>query len=62
MLARRPTMQPAWAESTRRQRRRATVPFFFKQWGGVPNAKQATNSAGEHTTRCREGRGGEELP
>lgn len=28
-------MKRAWVESIRRQCRRAGVPFFFKQWGGV---------------------------
>jgi protein gp37 len=28
-------MEKAWVESIRRQCRRASVPFFFKQWGGV---------------------------
>jgi protein gp37 len=28
-------MEQAWVESILRQCRRATVPFFFKQWGGV---------------------------
>lgn len=28
-------MRRAWVESIRRQCRRADVPFFFKQWGGV---------------------------
>lgn len=28
-------VQRAWVESIRRQCRRAAVPFFFKQWGGV---------------------------
>ncbi len=28
-------MQREWVESIRRQCRRARVPFFFKQWGGV---------------------------
>jgi protein gp37 len=28
-------MSPAWVRSIREQCRRARVPFFFKQWGGV---------------------------
>lgn len=28
-------MDPAWVRSIREQCRRADVPFFFKQWGGV---------------------------
>ena len=28
-------MKPAWVTSIRNQCRRAGVPFFFKQWGGV---------------------------
>jgi hypothetical protein len=28
-------MAPAWVDSIRQQCRRARVPFFFKQWGGV---------------------------
>jgi protein gp37 len=28
-------MEPLWAESIQRQCRKAEVPFFFKQWGGV---------------------------
>jgi protein gp37 len=27
-------MQPAWVRSLRAQCRRASIPFFFKQWGG----------------------------
>lgn len=29
------SMSPEWVESIHRQCRRASVPFFFKQWGGV---------------------------
>lgn len=28
-------MQPAWVRSVRAQCRRAGIPFFFKQWGGL---------------------------
>jgi protein gp37 len=33
-------MEPAWARDVLGQCRRAGVPFFFKQWGGV-NKKKA---------------------
>ena len=32
-------MNPVWVESIFKQCRRAGVPFFFKQWGGVHKAK-----------------------
>jgi protein gp37 len=32
-------MQPDWARSLRAQCRKAHVPFFFKQWGGVQKSK-----------------------
>ena len=32
-------MEPAWVDGVKRQCRRAKVPFFFKQWGGVNKRK-----------------------
>jgi protein gp37 len=32
-------IQPAWVRAIRAQCRRAKVPFFFKQWGGVRKAE-----------------------
>jgi len=31
-------LDPAWVTDIRDQCLRAKVPFFFKQWGGVPGA------------------------
>jgi protein gp37 len=28
-------MNPKWVESIHKQCRKANIPFFFKQWGGV---------------------------
>ena len=33
-------MRRSWVESLREQCRAATVPFFFKQWGGVQKSKR----------------------
>ena len=41
-------MDPAWALDLRDQCRRARVPFFFKQWGGV-NKKRAGRLLGGRT-------------
>jgi hypothetical protein len=41
-------MAPAWVESIRDQCRRALVPFFFKQWGGVQK-KRAGRMLGDRT-------------
>lgn len=46
-------MDSAWVESVKRQCRRAQVPFFFKQWGGVNKKKSG---------RLLEGRTWDELP
>lgn len=46
-------MDPAWVTDIRDQCRRARVPFFFKQWGGV-NKKKAG--------RILEGRTWDEMP
>ncbi len=46
-------MQSQWVESIMKQCRRAKVPFFFKQWGGVNKAK---------TGRQLKGRTYNELP
>jgi protein gp37 len=46
-------MEPAWVESILAQCRRAGVPFFFKQWGGVRKKK---------TGRQLHGRTYDELP
>jgi protein gp37 len=32
-------MDPDWVRDIREQCRRARVPFFFKQWGGVMKSK-----------------------
>jgi len=32
-------MKPAWVRSIRRQCREASVPFFFKQWGGIQKSR-----------------------
>ena len=32
-------MKPAWVRAIRRQCREQSVPFFFKQWGGVQKSK-----------------------
>jgi protein gp37 len=32
-------MKPQWVRSIRRQCREASVPFFFKQWGGVQKSR-----------------------
>ena len=32
-------MQPDWVRGIREQCRKAGVPFFFKQWGGVQKGK-----------------------
>jgi protein gp37 len=46
-------MQRAWVESIQKQCRRAQVPFFFKQWGGVRKKR---------TGRELDGRTYDELP
>ncbi len=46
-------MDPAWVSDIRDQCRRADVPFFFKQWGGI-NKKRAG--------RLLEGRTWDEMP
>jgi protein gp37 len=46
-------MSPEWVTSVREQCRKASVPFFFKQWGGV-NKKKAGRSL--------EGRTWDEMP
>jgi protein gp37 len=46
-------MDPAWVDDIRKQCRRARVPFFFKQWGGV-NKKKAG--------RLLDGRTWDEMP
>jgi protein gp37 len=46
-------MQPAWVRTIRSQCKRARVPFFFKQWGGVWKHK---------TGRTLDGRTWDELP
>ena len=44
-------MAEAWALSLRNQCRRAAVPFFFKQWGGVQKARKGRLLEGAPTTR-----------
>ncbi len=46
-------MDPCWVTGLRDQCRRADVPFFFKQWGGVQKKK---------TGRTLEGRTWDEMP
>ncbi len=46
-------MKRAWVESIRRQCHKASVPFFFKQWGGVRKSK---------TGRALNGRTYDEMP
>lgn len=46
-------MEAAWVRSIRIQCRRARVPFFFKQWGGVHKSKQG---------RTLDGRTWDEMP
>ncbi|MFO0763154.1 MAG: DUF5131 family protein, partial [Byssovorax sp.] len=46
-------MEPAWVRSIRDQCRRATVPFFFKQWGGVIKSRNG---------RTLDGRTWDEMP
>ena len=46
-------MRREWVRSLRRQCRQASVPFFFKQWGGVQKSKQG---------RELDGRTHDELP
>lgn len=41
-------MEPAWAEELRDQARAASVPFFFKQWGG-PTPKRNGRQLGGRT-------------
>jgi len=46
-------MDPNWVKDIRNQCVRASVPFFFKQWGGVNKKK---------TGRCLEGKTWNEMP
>ena len=46
-------MDPAWVRSIRDQCKKANVPFFFKQWGGVQKSR---------TGRVLDGRTWDEMP
>jgi protein gp37 len=46
-------MRATWVKSIRRQCRAASVPFFFKQWGGVFK---------KHSGRLLDGRTYDEFP
>lgn len=41
-------MRKTWVRSIRRQCRRAQVPFFFKQWGGIQKKKFGRELDGRH--------------
>jgi protein gp37 len=52
-------MDQAWVRAIRDQCRRARVPFFFKQWGGVNKAKTGRELDGQTWNEMPAGRGGE---
>ncbi len=52
-------MEPEWVRVIRNQCRRAHVPFFFKQWGGVNKAKTGRELDGRTWNEMPAGRGGE---
>ena len=52
-------MDPEWVRAIRNQCRRARVPFFFKQWGGVNKAKTGRELDGRTWDEMPVGCGGE---
>jgi protein gp37 len=52
-------MNPEWVRAIRNQCRRARVPFFFKQWGGVNKAKTGRELDGRTWDEMPANRGGE---